>query len=247
MLSLGFRLYFISHTLTFEMEPLLKEQSVIQLLNKLKVEIKTELCKSLNISHMTVVRALKRYGYYTSFNKNSSYYTLKDIPKFNNLGLWFYEDIGFSIHKNINNTVLFIIENSHKGYSEKKLSSILHTKTGNILSRLVKQKRLSKFQTGHRVMYISVNEAQKRKQLASIQASTERSRCENHTYNLTQEISPTGISVSVVILTLVSLIEKPNSTDASLSISLQKKGIQVTASQIRAITSFYELKKKRVP
>ena len=244
MLYLHLKLHYSSYTLTFLMESLSKEQSVIQLLNKLKVGVKTDLCKRLNISHMTVVRAIKKYGYYSSFNKNSSYYTLKDVPKFNNLGLWFYEDIGFSSHKNINNTVLSIIEKSHKGYTEKMLSSILRTKTGNILSRLVKQKRLNKFQTGHSVMYVSANETQRKKQQATIKINIENSRSEDQTYNLTQEILPADISVIVVILTLVGLIEKPDSTAASLSMSLQKRGIQVTASQIRTIISFYELKKK---
>ena len=121
----------------------------------------------------------------------------------------------------------------------------MYSKTGNILSRLVRQKRLNKFQKGHSVIYISANEAQREKQLAAISICTEKRKIKN--YNFKQGILPADIEVKVVILTLVSLIEKPDSTVASLSISLQRKGIQVNVSQIRTILSFYELKKKQVP
>jgi hypothetical protein len=47
-------------------------------------------------SRMSVFRRLKPMGYLTSFTHAGRYYTLLDIPKFDKLGLWFYQDVGFS-------------------------------------------------------------------------------------------------------------------------------------------------------
>jgi hypothetical protein len=73
-----------------------KETAVIEKMREIKVTTKKKLCNQLEISHMTVVRALKKFGYYTSYNKNSAFYTLHETPVFNRNGLWAYEDIRFS-------------------------------------------------------------------------------------------------------------------------------------------------------
>ncbi len=47
-------------------------------------------------SRMSVFRRLKPLGYLSSFTDAGRYYTLPDIPKFDPLGLWFYQEVGFS-------------------------------------------------------------------------------------------------------------------------------------------------------
>lgn len=221
-----------------------KEQGVIELCKRLKVVTKAELCRQLNISHMTVVRAFEKYEYYSSINHNSSYYTLKDIPKFNNYGLWFFKGVGFSRHKNINQSIIFIIDSSQCGYSEKEISKILQTKTGNILSRLVSQKHLSKIQKGRSVVYVSTKAGRNEKQVIIINRDKENEKTKVGDYNFSHALFPEDIEAGTVIATLVRLIEKPNSSVASLSLVLQGKGLKVTANEIREIISFYGLEKK---
>ena len=66
------------------------ESKVINVLRELVVATIDVLCNKLSKSRMTVLRALKSYGYFSSFNFNSSYFTLKDIPDFDKDGLWFH-------------------------------------------------------------------------------------------------------------------------------------------------------------
>ena len=73
-----------------------KETQVVEHLRQQQVITKTALCQHLDTSPMTVVRALKKVGYYTSYNHNSAYYTLHEVPTFDPDGLWFYGDVGFS-------------------------------------------------------------------------------------------------------------------------------------------------------
>ena len=232
------------YTLTSIMELTIKEQSVITYLSEQKTGTKDEICQKFEISHMTVVRAMAKYGYYSSFNMNSSYYTLIDIPEFDNRGLWFYNKIGFSKYKNIDLTIISLIENSTGGYFEKELNDILHTKTGDILRRLYRQNRLSKMQTGRQVIYLSVNNEQRDKQIKSFEQHKHDENLKSQRYNFSHGILPEGIDFGTVILTLVFLIDQPGSSAASLSRRLQGKDIKVTAEQIRTIIDFYGIKKK---
>ena len=56
-----------------------REQKVVNWLQKRKVATMRHLRYQFQLSHMTVIRALKKYGYYTSYNRNAGYYVLYDI------------------------------------------------------------------------------------------------------------------------------------------------------------------------
>ena len=87
----------------------IKEKSVVDQLREWKVATKKRLCHKLQISHMTVVRALKKFGYYTSYNKNSAFYTLHDIPEFDTHGLWALRDIYFSRYATLDETIVALL------------------------------------------------------------------------------------------------------------------------------------------
>jgi len=52
------------------------EQKVIGWLRKATVATMKQIRHQFRISHMTVVRALKKAGYYASYNYNAAYYVL---------------------------------------------------------------------------------------------------------------------------------------------------------------------------
>ena len=47
-------------------------------------------------SRRSLFRDLARVGYLSSYTHAGRYYTLKEIPVFDEHGLWFYQGIGFS-------------------------------------------------------------------------------------------------------------------------------------------------------
>ena len=66
-------------------------------------------------SRMSVFRRLKPLGYLSSFTDAGCYYTLHDIPKFDPLGLWFYQGVGFSRAGTLKSTVIDIVNLSETG------------------------------------------------------------------------------------------------------------------------------------
>ena len=82
------------------------QDRVVQLFNQKKCWTIEGLTRSLDYSIISIRRFLKDIRYYSSFTHNSMWYTLHTIPLFNKRGLWFYQQIAFSKHGNLKQTIL---------------------------------------------------------------------------------------------------------------------------------------------
>ena len=71
-----------------------RHQKLVKWMKKRKVATMKAMRHQFQLSHMTVFRILKEYGYYTSYNYNATYYALHDVPQFDPLGLWAYPHQG---------------------------------------------------------------------------------------------------------------------------------------------------------
>ena len=214
------------------------QSKVVNLLRELVVATIDVLCNKLSKSRMTVLRALKSYGYFSSFNFNSSYFTLKDIPDFDKDGLWFHGQIGFSRYGSLTQTIKAIVEHSEKGLTVVELQKLLGTKVHNQLSLLCRKGMLTRFYFGRNCVYTSVE--------ATLQASQEAKRkgpIKKPEAIIAIQVPP-GLEVLTVIRLLVEMIHKPDATAASLSQRLQRQGFAITAEQVRGVIEFYALEKK---
>jgi hypothetical protein len=223
------------------MELTAKEKAVVDQLRIWKVTTKRNLCHHLQISHMTVVRALKKFGYYTSYNKNSAFYTLHDIPKFDSYGLWAYRDIHFSRYATLDETILFLIEKSDAGYTIRELNKILRTEVKNVLPRLCRKKCLNKYYSGRSVIYLSNDQQRELKQKTCREEQIEKSQ---GALGIKRKFLPERLDAITVIKVLVQMIEFPKASDASISQTLQSQGVSITAKEVRSIIEFYSLQKK---
>ena len=86
---------------------------LIELFDQRKCYTIDQLHSAMDYSLISIRRFLKEIGYYSSFTHNSKWYTLKTIPSFTKSGIWFYKDIGFSKHGNLNQTILHFVDSLH--------------------------------------------------------------------------------------------------------------------------------------
>ena len=224
------------------MELTRKEKAVIDQLRLWKVSTKKKLCSHLQISHMTMVRALKKFGYYTSYNKNSSFYTLHEIPEFDAHGLWAYGDIYFSRYTTLDDTIVTLIEKSDAGYTIRELTNTLRTEVKNILPRLCRKKGLNRDYSGRYVVYFSNNRQQALNQKTCRKKHGEKWQGAS---DIKRKLFPEQLDAIPVIKVLVTMIEFPKASDASISQTLQCQGMDITAKEVRNIITFYCLQKKR--
>lgn len=84
-----------------------------------------QVSKMHGCSIRTVQRQFAALEVLRSYNRNSRYYTLPSIPKFNTYGIWGYQDIRFSKFGDLRKTVKQLILNSECGLSGSEIGDIV--------------------------------------------------------------------------------------------------------------------------
>jgi len=189
-----------------------------------------QLSGHLDYSLISIRRFLKAMGYYTSFTHNSKWYTLRSIPSFNKNGIWFYQDIGFCKHGNLNQTIGHFIDKSFQGLSAKDLFNILSVPCHPILNQMYKKKKIDRYHTPKGFVYLSVSESKKRLQLKRLLVLTPAQKI--------QRLNP-----QAAVYVLVELIKNPKASFFELSVAVKKKGVTASQQAIAQLFKDYDLKK----
>lgn len=123
-----------------------------------------EISALLDCSKSATSKQLKKWKTMSSYNKNGRYYTLPDLPNFDQNGLWRYRGIGFSIHGNLKRTVVQLVSQSEAGLGAAEFKTLLGGEPTSFLSlfrnhpALVREKYLRSF------VYFSAEKNDGRKQ-----------------------------------------------------------------------------------
>jgi len=221
------------------------ESKVVQRLRRKRVATMNALRDDLDVSHMTVVRALKKYGYHTSVNHNAMFYTLQDIPRFDDEGLWHHNRICFSIHRTLDKTLVALVRNSSAGITVAELEERLNTKVGNLLSRLCGQEKLARCFYGRHAVYVAVarqHQRRQRDQREQLQQEAQAAVASSHGDKST---FPADCDVVVVLEILIQIINTPQADAAALAKAVRTRGVTIRAAQVQRVLDFYALQKKR--
>jgi DNA-binding MarR family transcriptional regulator len=192
------------------------------------------------VCHMTVFRALRKYGYHTSYNHNAAFYTLTGVPQFDVWGLWAYRDVRFSRWGTLPETLVTLVQQAPAGLTTRELEERLQTTVANLLARLVQQGRVQRRAlTGHRVVYLAAA------------AEAGRQQWEQRQQQLSAGAAkaaaglPPGCPAPVVIAVLRQMILAPEESPEQGARRIEAEGLPVTARQVRQVREHYALEKKR--
>jgi hypothetical protein len=144
------------------------QQALRRLIKKHSVIDMPALCEFLGTrSRMTVFRRLNAIGYRTSFTHSGRFYTLPDLPVFDELGLWFHQDAGFSTARTLKDTVVALIERAPDGRSHAELHHVLRVRVHNTLLELVNKGRIRREHSEGVSLYLSSDSDRAALQLAA--------------------------------------------------------------------------------
>jgi len=208
------------------------QRGLLELFDKNKCMTIQELSQSLDYSMISIRRFLKDIGYYSSFTHNSKWYTLLSTPSFNEDGLWFYRGIGFSKHGNLNQTILYFINNSEKGLTAKDLLDILCIPSHPVLTLLYKKEHIDRFHTPKGFVYLSIREDIKIQQLDRLQSGIVSS---------SKKIS--RLTPQAAVYVLVEFIKHPHASFSQLSRAVGKKQIIASEEAIAQLFKDHAIKK----
>jgi len=119
-----------------EMCNMLKDRKIASL-NEMKRQLRTD-------ATMTVFRTLHRLGYVSSYSHRGGYYTLSEIPEYDDLGLWSHGEVHFSRHGNLLRTAKTLVGEAAAGRTAAELAAMLHVEAKHPLLRLARRGELTR-------------------------------------------------------------------------------------------------------
>ena len=90
-----------------------------------KIFTLNRLVSILGCSSRTAQAKLKLWETYTSYNQNGKYYTLPEIPHFDEYGLWRYQNVAFSKHGNLRKTIIHLVSSAPAGLIGRQIGELL--------------------------------------------------------------------------------------------------------------------------
>ena len=83
---------------------------------------------------ITVFRKLRPLDYLTSYTHRGSYYTLAEIARFDDQGLWSHEAVWFSRYGTLLSTIEAFIQRSDRGFLASELADALQDRKSTRLN-----------------------------------------------------------------------------------------------------------------
>ncbi len=125
-------------------------------------ELKTALGTDVD---MTVFRKLAELSYRTSYSHGGRYYTLDEVPRFDDLGLWSHRSIWFSRYGTLLATLETLVSAAEAGHFAHELRDCLHVEVKGSLLRLAKARRVVREKVSGLYLYCSSSTTARAQQL----------------------------------------------------------------------------------
>lgn len=197
-----------------------------------KVVMLAELALHLHCSPRTVQRRLADWHAINSYNRNGSYYTLPDIPKFDANGLWRYRGAFFSRFGNLPETFVQLVANSQAGFTGAEAGDLLGLRPSSFLWSLRDHPALKREK--HQGVYVY---------FSSVPTRHNSQRQQRSLMRKTTKL-PTDFEAVAI---LVEKIKRPALSNEALSLRLRKQKLLVEPETIQNLFFRHDLALKKTP
>jgi len=145
---------------------------------------------------LTVFRKLKQLDYLASYTHRGRFYTLTEIARFDEHGLWSHEAVWFSRYGTLLATVEAFVNRSPSGYYAPELADQLHAEVQESLRHLVRQQRLSRTEVDGQFLYTATGSVERRTQTLA-RRSAQAVPVAVHSAGL--QVSPDELKASILL------------------------------------------------
>ena len=159
---------------------------------------------------------------------------MPDIPTFDENGIWFYEDIGFSRYRDSLALIVEIINNSENGMSRESIEEILGIKIFQQIQTLLARSKLNRVKVGNRYIYLPEQMIKEKKRRVELFGTQE-----------VEEYHVGKIKVGDLIAVLKALLAENMIDMDDLGKVIRKYSLNLTVQKIELITQKYDLDSKK--
>ena len=112
----------------------------------------------------TIFRKLRELCYLRSYSHRGKYYTLPEVSRFSEQGLWSWRGVHFSKQGSLLNTIEHHVEYSMAGYFEHELECMFHVGVRVPVLKLLKEHRIWRQKVSGRYLYCSPRMKKRKRQ-----------------------------------------------------------------------------------
>jgi len=181
-------------------------------------------------SYPSIQRDLKALGSVNSYSHNGQFYTLQEIPVYDELGIWNYENIYFSRYGTAKSTVKQLVEQSLSGYTHAELQDLMGVRMYGTLKRLVEEGAIGSERISGITVYLS-----SRNDIRGEQVSNRNRPCDS-----TKALFDSAAVIEVLLAVFIEHKRSPDMVHRYLA----AKGENIPLKDIGAIFAHYDLGKK---
>jgi len=189
-----------------------------------------QLKSATNRSRESIMRDLKGIGYYSSYNERGKFYTLRDIPEFDELGLWKYQGAYFSSRHTLLDTAVHLISISDIGHTHEELEKLLEIGIQNTLLKLTEKGRITRRKERNQFVYYAANQQE---ECSIVPVEPLVPSVQDY-----PEVKP------ILIIDILVAALRGYDTDSEAHSYLNQTGSQATIEQIGLIFRHYGIGKK---
>ena len=121
---------------------------------------------------LTVFRKLKLLDYLSSYTHRGRFYSLGEIARFDDAGLWSHDAVWFSRYGTLVATIESFVNQAPGGWFADELADALHVEVQDPLHDLVVSGRLRRSHVAGRFLYTSADSRQSRDQIRARQTAS---------------------------------------------------------------------------
>ena len=190
-------------------------------------------------SRTSVFRRLTLMGYLTSYTHACRYYTLSEVPRFDEFGLWHYGGVGFCRAGTLKAAVAELVEKSEAGRTHRELQDLLRVRVHDEPLDHVRARRLGRKRLDNKKwLYLSAKASRAAKQWARRQAHRKRA---------VELLGPltTATTLEVLIEVLRSGKVRISVTPEQVVRQLHERNILVSLQHVQWVFEQYGLRKKK--
>jgi hypothetical protein len=189
-------------------------------------------------AYMSVVRRLTLLGYLTSYTHCGRYYTLREIPQFDEFGLWHHGGVGFCRAGTLKAALVELVEKSEAGRTHQELQDLLRVRAHNKLLENVRAGRLARKRTDDKHwLYLSADASRAAKQWARRLAQKKRAAV---------LLGPLTTAMTIEVLAAVLQDSRVLATPEDVVRRLHHQGVSVPLEHVQWVFERYDLGKKKL-
>jgi hypothetical protein len=184
----------------------------------------------------SLFRDLKKLDLISSYTHTGQYHALKRLAKFDEDGLWFFQDVGFSRYGTLKKSLVHVITHSQAGMTHREMRKLFRVEVQKPLTDLVSSNAVARQLLPNRIhVYLSADEtsvAQLERRLAIDDKAL--------------EVALPAESIRIEILVEVIRAPERTSDEKVLGPLLRERGVLVKDEEVRYVLAYYDIKKKRI-